>query len=51
MISLAKMIFNPSGRENRFGQGWRQEYCDWGLTLPTEELKYGSTGNINAKNL
>ena len=32
-------------------QGWRQEFSDGGLTLPTRGLKYGFQGTINAKNL
>ena len=32
-------------------QGWRQEFSDGGLTLPTKVLKYGFQGTINAKNL
>ena len=32
-------------------QGWRQEFSDGGLTLPTRGLKYGFYGTINAKNL
>ena len=34
-----------------YGQGWRQEFSDGGLTLPTKELKYGFESTINAKNL
>ena len=32
-------------------QGWRQEFSDGGLNLPTRGLKYGFLGTINAKNL
>ena len=32
-------------------QGWRQEFSDGGLTLPTRGLKHGFQGTINAKNL
>ena len=32
-------------------QGWRQEFSDGGLTLPTRGLKCGFQGTINAKNL
>ena len=32
-------------------QGWRQEFSDGGLTLPTSELRYGFQGTINTKNL
>ena len=32
-------------------QGWRQEFSDGGLTLPTRGLEYGFQGTINAKNL
>ena len=32
-------------------QGWRQDFSDGGLTLPTRGLKYGFQGTINAKNL
>ena len=31
--------------------GWRQEFSDGGLTLPTRGLKYGFQGTINTKNL
>ena len=30
----------PFGRSN-YDQGWRQEFSDGGLTLPTRGLKYG----------
>ena len=32
-------------------QGWRQEFSNGGLTLPTSWLKYGFQGTINARNL
>ena len=32
-------------------QGWRQEFSDGGLTLPTRGQKYGFQDTINAKNL
>ena len=32
-------------------QGWRQEFSDGELTLPTRGLKYGFQATINAKNL
>ena len=32
-------------------QGWRQEFSDRELTLPTRGLKYGFQGIVNAKNL
>ena len=32
-------------------QGWRQEFSDEGLILPTRGLKYSFQGTINAKNL
>ena len=31
--------------------GWRQEFSDGGLTLPTRGLKWGFRGTIDAKNL
>ena len=34
-----------------YTQGWRQEFSDGELTLPTRGLKYGFQGTINAKNL
>ena len=33
------------------GQGWRKEFSNRGLTLPTRGLKYGYQGIVNAKNL
>ena len=41
----------PSLDETCALQGWRQEFSDGGLTLPTEELRYGFQGTIDAKNL
>ena len=32
-------------------QGWRQEFSDGGLTLPTRGLKYGFQVTMTAKNL
>ena len=32
-------------------QGWRQEFSDGGLTLPTRGLRYDFQGTVNAKNL
>ena len=32
-------------------QGWRQEFSDGGLTLPTRGLEYSFQGTINAINL
>ena len=32
-------------------QGWRQEFSDRGMTLPTRGLKYDFQGIVNAKSL
>ena len=34
-----------------YRDGWRQEFSEGALTLPTRGLKYGFQGTINAKNL
>ena len=45
---LSKLAWQPNTKQIA-GQGWRQEFSDGGLTLPTRELKYGFQGTINAK--
>ena len=37
--------------EEHWTQGWRQEFSDGGLTLPTSGLKHGFQGTINTKTL
>ena len=44
-------LYSFGTEEISFGQGWRKEVSDGGLSLPTRGLKYGFQGTINAKNL
>ena len=41
-----KMIYKTT-----VDQGWRQEFSDGGLTLPTRGLKYGFQVTIDANHL
>ena len=49
-IVLSIIILWTRAKSTKY-QGWRQEFFDGGLTLPTRGLKYGFQGNINTKNL
>ena len=52
VIRLIRVVDSFPRLKNRSsGQGWRLEFADGGLNLPTRGLKHGFQGTINTKNL